>query len=61
MQRRERKRAKETGRCKNCRALFIMARKDSQYCSNKCRQEAYRQRSKKANIPLLKDVSPPHP
>jgi hypothetical protein len=34
----------QTPRCRNCQRAFEPARKDARYCSNACRQRAYRQR-----------------
>lgn len=45
---RKRKRAESRGlsHCLNCGKEFIAKRNDARYCSNKCRQQAYRNRKK---------------
>ena len=44
-QRAHRKRKRALKRCTICRGLFETARRDALYCSNPCRQRAYRLRS----------------
>ena len=35
--------------CPGCSALLVPLRSNSRYCSNKCKQRAYRQRRRDAN------------
>ena len=47
MKRQERENARADTECLTCGALFTPKRADARYCSNACRQKAYRDRNEK--------------